>query len=140
MTILLLIALMIIGIQSLIIAMLVGLVNKTRKLNKTQKNETKVFLRSLIKTATEIQSELNDYKEAYYECYSEYKSLFRENKILLKQLDEINMRHGEVVNNLMVCIKEGRVIKSRYLDKIIPYRFENMTIEEISQFFGNKIS
>ena len=140
MEILLLIALMVICAQSLIIAMLVGIINKTRKVKRAQKNGTKVFIRSLIRTATELQNELSDYKEAYYECYAEYKALFKENRIISKQLDEINIRHGEVVNNLMICIKEGRIIKSRYLDKIIPYKFENMTIEEISQFFGNKIS
>ena len=119
--------------------MLVGLVNKTRRANKAQARDTRRFIKSLIKTATELQRELEDYKSAYNACYSEYKALYRQNKIISYQLDEMNKIHGQIVNNLMTCIKEGRVIKSKYLDKIIPYRFENMTGEEIYQFFGKEI-
>ena len=140
MEILLLIALVIVGVQSMIIAMLVGLVNKTRRANKAQRNNSRGFVRSLIETATELQSELDNYKSAYNECYAEYKALYKQNKVISSQLEEMNRIHGQIVNNLMICIKEGRIIKSRYLDKVITYRFENMTGEEISQFFGDKIS
>lgn len=137
---LLLVALLVIGVQSLIIALLVGLVNKTRKEKNAQKNQSRQFMKALIKITTEVQQELEEYKEAYHKCHKEFSVLFRENKILNEQLNQINKIHGEVVNNLMICIKEGRVIKSNYMGTLIPYKFENMTINEISQFFGTKAS
>ena len=102
---LLLVALLVIGVQSLIIVLLVGLVNKTRKEKNAQKNQSRQFMRALIKITTEVQQELEEYKEAYHKCHKEFSILFRENKILNKQLNEINKIHGEVVNNLMICIK-----------------------------------
>ena len=138
--VLLFIAILVIGVQSLIIALLVGLVNKTRQEKNAQMKQARNFIKALIKTTTEAQRELEDYKEAYHECHKAYSGLFIKNKTIEKQLDELNKIHGNVVNNLMVCIKEGRIIKSKYMDKIIPYRFERMTMDEISQFFGAKIS
>lgn len=139
--VLLFIAIAVIGAQACIIALLVKLVNKTREEKASQIKQSRSFMKGLIKTLTEIQSELEDYKEAYHACHKEYSVLFIQNKTISKQLDELNKVHGQIVNNLMLCIQEGRVIKSKYLDKIVPYRFDSMTIEEISQFFGNiKIS
>lgn len=138
--VLLFVAILVIGVQSLIIALLVGLVNKTRQEKNAQKRQARNFIKALIKTTTEAQHELEEYKEAYHECHKAYSGLFIKNKTIEKQLDELNKVHGAVINNLMVCIKEGRVIKSKYMDKVIPYRFERMTMDEISQFFGAKIS
>lgn len=134
--VLLFVAILVIGVQSLIIALLVGLVNKTRQEKNTQKILARNFIKTLIKTTTEAQCGLEDYKEAYHECHKAYSGLFIKNKTIEKQLDELNKIHGNVVNNLMVCIKEGRIIKSKYMDKIIPYKFERMTMDEIELFFG----
>lgn len=138
--ILLFIAVAVIGVQAIIIALLVDLVNKTRESKANQTKQSRSFMKALIKATTETQAELEDYKQAYNDCYAEYKALFRENKVLKNQLDEINRIHGEVVNNLMHCIKEGRIIKTKQFGKIIPYEFNKMSIEEVSKFFGTKIS
>ena len=138
--ILLFVAIAVIGAQACIIALLVNLVNETRKSKSAQVKQSRSFIRALIKATSETQEELEDYKQAYNDCYAEYKALFRENKTLKNQLDEINRIHGEVVNNLMHCIKEGRIIKTKQFGKIIPYEFNKMSIEEVSKFFGTQIS
>ena len=138
--ILLFVAIAVIGVQACIITLLVNLVNETRESKSAQVKQSRRFIKALIKATTETQAELDDYKQAYNDCYAEYKVLFRENKLLKKQLDEINRIHGEVVNNLMTCIQEGRIIKTKQFGKVIPYEFGKMTIEEVSRFFGTKIS
>ena len=57
---LLLVALLVIGVQSLIIVLLVGLVNKTRKEKNAQKNQWRQFMKALIKITTEVQQELEE--------------------------------------------------------------------------------
>ena len=137
--ILLFIAIAVIGVQACIIVLLVNLVNKTREDKAKQGKELKGFIKGLVKTASETQQELEDYKQAYNDCYAEYKAVFRERKLINKQLEELSKVHGEVVNNLMHCIKEGRVIKAKQFGKIIPYEFSKMSMEEISRFFGTQI-
>ena len=138
--ILLFIAVAVIGVQAIIIALLVDLVNKTRESKANQVKQSRNFMKALIKVATETQTELEDYKQAYNDCYAEYKAVFRERKLIIKQYEELSKVHGEVVNNLMHCIKEGRIIKTNQFGKIIPYEFNKMSIEEVSKFFGTKIS
>ena len=137
--ILLFVAIAVIGAQACIIALLVNLVNDTRKSKSAQVKQSRSFIRALIKAASETQSELEDYKQAYNDCYAEYKVLFRENKTLKNQLEEINRIHGEVVSNLMTCIQEGRIIKTKQFGTVVPYELGRMTMDEMSRFFGTKI-
>lgn len=137
--ILLFVAIAVIGAQACIIALLVNLVNDTRKSKSAQVKQSRSFIRALIKAASETQAELEDYKQAYNDCYAEYKALFRENKTLKNQLEEINRIHGEVVSNLMTCIQEGRIIKTKRFGTVVPYELGRMTMDEVSRFFGTKI-
>ena len=137
--ILLFVAIAVIGAQACIIALLVNLVNDTRKSKSAQVKQSRSFIRALIKAASETQAELEDYKQAYNDCYAEYKALFRENKTLKNQLEEINRIHGEVVSNLMTCIQEGRIIKTKQIGTVVPYELGRMTMNEMSRFFGTKI-
>ena len=138
--ILLFAAVAVIGVQACIITLLVDLVNKTRESKANQVKQSRIVMKGLIKLATETQEELEDYKQAYNECYAEYKAVFREKKLIKRQYEELSKVHGEVVNNLMHCIKEGRIIKTKQFGKIIPYEFNKMSIEEVSKFFGTQIS
>lgn len=137
---LLLIAGIVIGIQSIAIVLLVSLVNKLREDKKQDKKEARTFIKSLIALVVELEADKNDYKVAYHECYGEYKTLFKQNRTLEKQLNKVTDMHGKVVNNLILHLKQGKIIKSKYMEHIIPYKFETMTLEEVTQFFGNKIS
>jgi uncharacterized coiled-coil DUF342 family protein len=137
--ILLFVAIAVIGAQACIIALLVNLVNDTRKSKSAQVKQSRSFIRALIKAASETQAELEDYKQAYNDCYAEYKALFRENKTLKNQLEEINRIHGEVVSNLMTCIQEGRIIKTKQFGTVVPYELGRTTMDEMSRFFGTKI-
>ena len=87
--------------------------------------------------AIELNRELEDYKEAYEKCYEEYKSLFRERVELKKRLKDIEDLHSHMVNTLHVLLKEGRIIKSRYLHSYVPYgNFGQLSNEDRLELFG----
>lgn len=134
--VLLVLAVFVIGVQALAITLLVKLVNKEREVKKAQVKQSRQMIKALSKLVFEIENEKEDYKEAYSNCYAEYRALFKENKVLKQQLDRITKIHGDVVNNIMMYLKQGKIIKSKYMDNIIPYQFETMTMEEVEQFFG----
>jgi hypothetical protein len=135
--ILLFIAISIIGAQAIIIALLIKLVEKTREDKVKQGKELKGFIRALIKTASETQEELEDYKDAYNACHKEFSILFKENKILKDRLEYVENLHSHMVNNMHILLKEGRILKSRYSNRIIPYEsFNKLTAEDRYELFG----
>ena len=134
--VLLVLAVFVIGVQALAITLLVKLVNKEREVKKAQVKQSRQMIKALSKLVFEVENEKEDYKEAYNNCYAEYRALFKENKVLKQQLNRITKIHGNVVNNIMMYLKQGKIIKSKYMDNIIPYQFETMTMEEVEQFFG----
>ena len=134
--VLLVLAVFVIGVQALAITLLVKLVNKEREVKKAQVKQSRQMIKALSKLVFEVENEKEDYKEAYNNCYAEYRALFKENKVLKQQLNRITKIHGNVVNNIMMHLKQGKIIKSKYMDNIIPYQFETMTMEEVEQFFG----
>lgn len=134
--VLLVLAVFVIGVQALAITLLVKLVNKEREVKKAQVKQSRQMIKALSKLVFEVENEKEDYKEAYNNCYAEYRALFKENKVLKQQLNRITKIHGDVVNNIMMYLKQGKIIKSKYMDNIIPYQFETMTMEEVEQFFG----
>ncbi|MGL4878012.1 hypothetical protein [Paraclostridium dentum] len=134
---LLLIAIAIIGTQAIVIALLVNLVNKTRENKESQKKEARKTIQGLIKLSTELENELDDYKEAYYKCYAEYKTQFAVNKEIRKQLEYVEELHSHMVNNMHTLLKQSRVIKSRYMDNVIPYKsFGNLSDADRKELFG----
>lgn len=134
--VLLVLAVFVIGVQALAITLLVKLVNKEREVKKAQVKQSRQMIKALSKLVFEVENEKEDYKEAYNNCYAEYRALFKENKVLKQQLNRITKIHGDVVNNIMMYLKQGKIIKSKYMDNIVPYQFETMTMEEVEQFFG----
>lgn len=135
--VLLFVAIVVIGAQAIIIANLVKLVEKTRSDKAKQAKELKGFIKGLVKTASETQTELDDYKDAYNACHKEFSILFKENKILKDRLEYIENLHSHMVNNMHILLKEGRILKSRYSNKIIPYEsFNKLTAEDRYELFG----
>ena len=135
--ILLFVAIAVIVAQAIIIALLVDLVNKTREEKKKQGKELKGFIKALVKTTSESQTELKDYKDAYNACYKEYSVLFKENKILKERLNYTEQLHSHVVETLHTLLKEGRVIKTKHFDNMIPYEnFGRLSNEDRIELFG----
>lgn len=135
--VLLFVAIVVIGAQAIIIANLVKLVEKTRSDKAKQAKELKGFIKGLVKTASETQTELDDYKDAYNACHKEFSILFKENKILKDRLEYVENLHSHMVNNLHVLLKEGRIIKNKYMNSIVPYNsFGQLTNEERIELFG----
>lgn len=133
---LLVLSLFVIGTQALIITLLVNMINKERKIKRIQIKQAKIIIKALNRLILEERDDKEGYKEAYEKCYIEYKTYFKETKILKHQLNKITDIHGNVVNNLFEFLKQGKIIKTKYLDNVIPYKFETMTKNEIEQFFG----
>lgn len=134
--VLLVLCLFIIGGQALIISLLVNMINKERKIKRLEMKQVRIMIKTLSSLAVELNTEKENYEEAYKDCYTEYKTYFKENKLLKEQLNNITNIHGNVVNNLFEYLKQGKIIKTKYMDNVIPYRFETMTKNEIEQFFG----
>lgn len=135
--ILLFVAIAVIGAQAVVIALLVELVNKTREDKAKQGKELKGFIKALVKTSSETQAELQDYKDAYNACHKEFSILFKENKLLKDRLNYVEDLHSHMVNNLHVLLKEGRIIKSKYMGKVVPYgSFGELSGEDRYELFG----
>lgn len=135
---LLVIAIAIIGVQAVVIGLLVNLVNRTRESKEAQKKEAKQTIQGLVRMSVKINTELEDYKTAYNDCYAEYKTHFAVNKELRKRLEYVEELHSHMVNNMHILLKQGRVIKSKYMDNtIIPYKsFGNLSEEDRKELFG----
>lgn len=135
--VLLFVAITVIGVQAIIIAALVKLVEKTRKEKSKQKKELRGVIKALVEVASKNQIDLEDYKDAYYACHKEFSILFRENKLLKNKLEYVENLHSHMVNNLHVLLKEGRVIKNKYKDQVVPYNcFGELSGEDRLELFG----
>ena len=135
--VLLLIAISIIGVQALTIKVLTGHIKKLRRESRQERIASKKFIEVLIKSASEYKREAEDYREAYNECYAEYKALFRQSKEMKRHMEYIEDLHSHMVNNMHTLLKQGRVIKSKYMDKIIPYEsFSSLSADDRYELFG----
>lgn len=135
--ILLFVAITVIGVQAVIIATLVKLVEKTRKERAKQGKELRGVIKALVETLSNAQTDLEDYKDAYNACHKEFSILFRENKLLRNRLDYVESLHSHMVNNLHVLLKEGRIIKNKISGKVIPYsNFGELSGEDRYELFG----
>lgn len=95
------------------------------------------FVKVLVRTANEYKQEAGEYKEAYEDCYAEYKAIFKEKKAIQKHLDYVEDLHSHMVNNMHTLLKQGRVIKSKYMDKIVPYEsFSSLSADDRYELFG----
>ena len=130
-------AIAVIGVQALIIKALVKEVKTTRKEVRKERVASKKFVEIVTKAASEYKREAQDYRDAYEECYREFTILFRENHTLKKRLSYIEDLHSHMVNNMHVLLKEGRVIKSKYMGQIIPYEsFGRLPDSDRQELFG----
>ena len=111
--------------------------NKTREDKAKQGRELRGIIKALVKASSEIQAELEDYKDAYNACHKEFSILFRENKLLKDRLEYVENLHSHMVNNLHVLLKQGRIIKNKYMDKVVPYaNFGQLSEEDRLELFG----
>ena len=137
MEILVVLLLGVVAVQQLKIQMLKDRVEVMKDSAHTQGLAYKAYQELLAHKAIELNRELEDYKEAYEKCYEEYKSLFRERVELKKRLNDIENLHSHMVNTLHVLLKEGRIIKSRYLHSYVPYgNFGQLSNEDRLELFG----
>ena len=136
----------IIIMQAVIIYVLVNLINKTRKEKRSLKQQSRKLISSILKTTVEYYDMAIDYKDAYTECYAEYKSLFRENKqkdIRLKEnkyaYDTMCNAYHKVCGNLCDLIKEGKIIKQKHNGNVTTLEFNELTKQNIIELFGTEI-
>ena len=114
-----------------------GHIKKLRRESRQERIASKKFIEVLIKSASEYKREAEDYREAYNECYAEYKALFRQSKEMKRHMEYIEDLHSHMVNNMHTLLKQGRVIKSKYMDKIIPYEsFSSLSADDRYELFG----
>lgn len=130
-------------IQAVVIVTLVRIVNNTRHDKKQQGKECRKFVKSVIRSSIAYYELAEDYKDAYELCYAEYKAKFRAYRDLKREYQKLEARydaleetHSMMCGNLFEMIREGRVIKSKYGNKVFTYDFPNITKAEITQLFG----
>ena len=72
-----------------------------------------------------------------FKSFKEFSILFKENKLLKDRLEYVENLHSHMVNNLHILLKEGRVIKHKYMNNIVPYgSFGQLTNEDRMELFG----
>lgn len=127
----------VVGVQALIIKGLAKELKDSKKNAREERIAYKKLIKELTKIASNYKKDVEDYKDAYNACYAEYKTIFREKKAIKKHLDYVEELHSHMVNNMHTLLKEGRVIKSTYMDTIIPYKnFGQLSNEDRLELFG----
>lgn len=135
--ILLLIAVGVITVQALIIKTLIKALKDSKKKAREERVASKKLIKELIKIASRHKKDAEDYKDAYNACHSEYRALFRESKAIKKHLDYVEGLHSHMVNSMHTLLKQGRVIKSKYMDQLIPYEsFSSLSADDRYELFG----
>lgn len=135
--ILLVAAIAVIGVQALVIRKLTNEVKSIKRQVRRERIASRKFIEIITKTASEYKREAEDYRDAYEECYREFAVLFRENRTIKKHLNYVENLHSHMVNNMHILLKEGRIIKSRCMDKIIPYaNFGELPDRDRLELFG----
>ncbi len=130
-------AIAVIGVQALVIKALVGQIKDIKKEVRRERIATKKFIAILVKSISEQKREAEDYRDAYEECYSEFKVLFKENKLLKEKLVYVEGLHSHVVETLHLLLKQGRIIKTKHFNSIIPYEsFGRLSEEDRIELFG----
>ena len=112
-------------------------IKRMKKETKRERIAYRKFVKVLVRTANEYKQEADEYKEAYEDCYAEYRAIFREKKAIQKHLNYVEELHSYMVNNMHTLLKQGRVIKSKYMDKIVPYEsFSSLSADDRYELFG----
>ena len=137
MEILVVLLLGVVAVQQLKIQMLKDRVEVMKDSAHTQGLAYKAYQELLAHKAIELNRELEDYKEAYKDCYEAYSTLFKEKKAILKKLHKTEQLHDHMVNHMHVLLKEGRVFRYKIGNRLIPYnKFAELTAEERYELFG----
>lgn len=114
-------------------AMKISAMNKTRKEARKklrlEKRENRMFFQSLIKTSCNLNSDLDEIKRKLDE-------LERKHDDLERRVGDLEDANSRMANNTYQLIKEGKIIKSKYNNVVFPYKFTELTQEEIINFFG----
>lgn len=127
----------VVGVQALIIKGLAKELKDSKKNVREERIAYKKLIKELTKIASDYKKDVEDYKDAYNACYAEYKVIFREKKTIKKHLDYVEELHSHMVNNMHTLLKQGRVIKSKHMDTVIPYEsFSNLSADDRYELFG----
>ncbi len=127
----------VVGVQALIIKGLAKELKDSKKNAREERIAYKKLIKELTKIASNYKKDVEDYKDAYNACYAEYKTIFREKKTIKKHLDYVEELHSHMVNNMHTLLKQGRVIKSKHMDTVIPYEsFSNLSADDRYELFG----
>ena len=127
----------VVAVQQLKIKMLEDKIDIIKDSAQKQGAAYEVYQKILAKGAIELNRELEDYKEAYKDCYEAYSTLFKEKKAILKKLHKTEQLHDHMVNHMHVLLKEGRVFRYKIGNRLIPYnKFAELTAEERYELFG----
>jgi succinate dehydrogenase/fumarate reductase flavoprotein subunit len=127
----------VVGVQALIIKGLAKELKDSKKNAREERIAYKKLIKELTKIASNYKKDVEDYKDAYNACYAEYKVIFREKKTIKKHLDYVEELHSHMVNNMHTLLKQGRVIKSKHMDTVIPYEsFSNLSADDRYELFG----
>lgn len=127
----------VVGVQALIIKGLAKELKDSKKNAREERIAYKKLIKELTKIASNYKKDVEDYKDAYNACYAEYKVIFREKKTIKKHLDYVEELHSHMVNNMHTLLKQGRVIKSKHMDIVIPYEsFSNLSADDRYELFG----
>lgn len=127
----------VVGVQALIIKGLAKELKDSKKNARKERIAYKKLIKELTKIASNYKKDVEDYKDAYNACYAEYKTIFREYKTIKKHLEYVEELHSHMVNNMHTLLKQGRVIKSKHMDTVIPYEsFSNLSADDRYELFG----
>lgn len=101
--------------------------------------KNKEFTNGLVKTSVDLFKELEDIRRRLDHLEGKYKELEKTSDKLQGKVDELEDANSRMANNNYQLIKEGRIIKSKFLDTIFTYSFTDLTTDEVLNFFGRLI-
>lgn len=129
----------------LLVALVASLVSNVVKGNKIKELQhqsnvdrrvVKKFIKGLIIEACNTNSDKSDLQRRLEELERRLEESDRRISEIERRVETLEDINGKMANNTYQLIKEGRIIKSTYNNVIFPYKFHELTKDEIISFFG----
>lgn len=96
---------------------------------KRERRGNRMFFQSLVKTSCALNSDLDEIKRKLDE-------LERKHDDLERRVGDLEDANSRMANNTYQLMKQGKIIKSKYGNVVFPYKFTELTKDEIVNFFG----
>lgn len=112
---------------------------KISNMSSNRKAERKLmrdFIKALTVISCNIKNNNDDLNRRLDELERKQKESDKKIADVDKRVKELEKANGIMADNTYQLMKEGRIIKSVYNNVVFPYKFQDLSMDEVVRFFG----